>query len=43
VKLLEQTDFPEPPVRINTQPANAALYGWSETAAWNAIVDYYRQ
>ena len=42
VKLLEQTDFSEPLERINTQPAQAARYGWSEAAAWDAIAAYYR-
>ncbi|HUC11892.1 MAG TPA: NAD-dependent epimerase/dehydratase family protein [Stellaceae bacterium] len=37
--LAEQTEFPEPPVRINTDPARPPA--WSETAAWDAIVDYY--
>jgi UDP-glucose 4-epimerase len=43
VKLATQTDFSEPMVRINTQPAIAARYRWSENAAWDAIADYYRQ
>jgi hypothetical protein len=43
VRLLNQTDFSEPLERFNTQPASAKLCGWSETAAWDAIADYYRQ
>lgn len=43
VKLLEQTDFSEPLVRINTQPAIASYYKWSETAAWDRIAEYYKQ
>jgi UDP-glucose 4-epimerase len=43
VKLLEQTDFSEPLVRINTQPAIASHYNWSETAAWDEIAAYYKQ
>jgi UDP-glucose 4-epimerase len=39
VALLPQTEFPEPPVRINTDPAD--VRGWSETAAWDGIADYY--
>jgi len=39
VVLAQQTDFPEPLVRINTDPV--ALPGWNETAAWDGIADYY--
>ncbi len=42
VNLLAQTDFSEPLVRTNTQPAIGAHYGWSESAAWDAIAAYYR-
>jgi nucleoside-diphosphate-sugar epimerase len=41
VVLLEQTDFSEPMVRINTEPARDA--GWSEAAAWDATASFYRQ
>ena len=34
-----QTEFPEPPVRINTDRVD--LPGWSETAAWDALAEYY--
>jgi nucleoside-diphosphate-sugar epimerase len=37
--LARQTEFPEPPVRLNTEPAH--LPGWSESAAWDAVADYY--
>ena len=39
VTLAHQTEFPEPPVRINTDPLQ--FRGWSETAAWDAVADYY--
>ncbi len=39
VILAYQTEFPEPPVRINTNPVQPP--GWSEPAAWDAIADYY--
>lgn len=42
VRLLEQTDFSEPLVRVNTHPINANALGWSESMAWDAIADYYR-
>jgi len=39
VVLAHQTEFPEPLVRINTD--RTELPGWSESAAWDAIGDYY--
>ena len=41
VKLLDQTDFSEPLARINTHPIDSAALGWSESAAWDSIADYY--
>jgi UDP-glucose 4-epimerase len=38
----EQTDFSEPLARINRDAIDAAAYGWSEGAAWDALADYYR-
>jgi UDP-glucose 4-epimerase len=37
--LAQQTEFSEPLVRINTDRPD--LPGWSETAAWDAIAEYY--
>jgi nucleoside-diphosphate-sugar epimerase len=42
VVLMEQSDFSEPMVRINTEPA-AAASPWSETQAWDDIASFYRQ
>jgi UDP-glucose 4-epimerase len=42
VKLLEQNDFSEPFVRVNTHSVDAATLGWSEVAAWDNIAQYYR-
>lgn len=39
VSLAPQTDFAEPLVRINTEPAQVA--GWNESAAWGGIARYY--
>jgi UDP-glucose 4-epimerase len=39
VLLTPQTDFPEPPVRINTDPV--MLPDWNEPAAWDTIADFY--
>jgi UDP-glucose 4-epimerase len=37
----DQTEFPEPPVRINTDPCDPAALGWNETAAWDEFTTYY--
>lgn len=37
-----QTEFPEPVVRINTQPAAADFPAWNETSSWDRLADYYR-
>jgi UDP-glucose 4-epimerase len=37
----EQTDFPEPPVRINIDACDPAALRWNETAAWDEFVAYY--
>jgi UDP-glucose 4-epimerase len=42
VKILEQTDFSEPFVRVNTHRVDAAALGWSEVAAWDNIAQFYR-
>jgi len=42
VKSLEQSDFSEPLVRINTHTIDTRSLDWSETVAWNAIADFYR-
>jgi UDP-glucose 4-epimerase len=36
-----QTEFSEPPVRINTDVIDAEQLGWSEARAWDAFVAYY--
>jgi nucleoside-diphosphate-sugar epimerase len=38
--LLEQKDFNEPKVRINTDRLDT--FGWSESEAWDAEADFYR-
>lgn len=42
VNLLTQTDFSEPLIRTNTNVIALEDYGWSESAAWDALVKYYR-
>lgn len=41
LKLARQKEFSEPRVRINTTPLDSVAYGWSETAAWDAVAEYY--
>jgi UDP-glucose 4-epimerase len=42
VQLNHQLDFPEPRVRINTDPADADGLAWDESAAWDEMAWYYR-
>jgi UDP-glucose 4-epimerase len=42
VRLLRQTDFSEPMVRINTEPVTADSTNWDETKAWDEIAEFYR-
>ena len=37
----EQTAFPEPEIRINTDFVDGGALGWSESAAWDGFVSYY--
>lgn len=41
VELANQTSFPEPRVRINTDVLDAAALGWDEAAAWDEFARYY--
>lgn len=36
VKLLQQQEFPEPLIRVNTEPATHYVSGWDKNAAWDA-------
>jgi nucleoside-diphosphate-sugar epimerase len=42
VELREQTDFSEPLMRVNTDPAAVGSPGWNETEAWDRLAAYYR-
>lgn len=42
LEMLEQTNFSEPRIRINTDTPDAPALDWSETAAWDQLADYYR-
>jgi len=41
LELGEQREFPEPPVRINTELLDAAALDWDESAAWDKFTEYY--
>jgi UDP-glucose 4-epimerase len=42
LELETQSEFPEPPVRINTDLCDTARLGWSEAQAWDDFVRYYQ-
>jgi UDP-glucose 4-epimerase len=41
LELAEQTEFPEPRVRVNTDPLDPEVLGWDESRAWDELTDYY--
>jgi UDP-glucose 4-epimerase len=43
VELKKQIDFPEPRVRINTDPAELDIPDWNESAAWDELAQYYQE
>jgi nucleoside-diphosphate-sugar epimerase len=43
VELKQQTEFPEPRVRVNTDIPDARALGWDESAAWDEMAAYYRE
>jgi UDP-glucose 4-epimerase len=43
IRLAEQTEFPEPRIRINTEPAAAWAGQWDERAAWDEMAGYYQR
>lgn len=42
IALLQQSEFGEPMVRINTHRLNGFAFGWSEAAAWDAEAEFYK-
>ena len=42
LELGKQIEFPEPPMRINTDLLDAEALGWNEAQAWDDFVRYYR-
>lgn len=43
VELVDQVEFPEPRMRVNTDPAEALVHDWREADAWDAVAEYYRR
>lgn len=43
LELAQQTSFPEPRVRVNTDPLDPAELGWDEGRAWDDLAAYYRE
>jgi nucleoside-diphosphate-sugar epimerase len=41
VELAEQTEFPDPRVRTNTDPLDPVALGWDESRAWDELAAYY--
>jgi UDP-glucose 4-epimerase len=41
ITLLEQSEFDEPIVRINTDRIDNVMFGWNETLAWDAEAEFY--
>lgn len=41
LEFANQTEFPEPPERINTDPCDPAALDWNETVFWDEFVAYY--
>jgi UDP-glucose 4-epimerase len=39
----DQTEFPEPRVRVNTDKLDHDAYGFDENKAWDEFADYYRE
>ena len=43
VTLLQQEEFSEPMVRINTDRIDGSNLGWSESSAWDAEAEFYKR
>lgn len=42
LRLLEQSDFSEPLIRVNSDVISPAALDWNEGAAWDGLAAYYR-
>jgi UDP-glucose 4-epimerase len=43
IVLLDQVEFGEPMIRINTDRIDGEAFGWSEKLAWDAEAEFYRR
>jgi UDP-glucose 4-epimerase len=43
VECAKQTTFDEPMERFNTEPVDGRKLGWSESAAWDELAEYYER
>ncbi|MFH1111377.1 MAG: NAD(P)-dependent oxidoreductase [Planctomycetota bacterium] len=43
LELKTQSEFPEPRIRINTEPIDGKRLGWDEARAWDELAEYYKQ
>ena len=43
LELVEQTEFPEPLVRVNIDPLDPVGLAWDEGGAWDELAAYYRE
>jgi hypothetical protein len=41
LELMLQSAFPEPSLRVNSEPAEPCFPNWSEPAAWDGIAAFY--
>jgi nucleoside-diphosphate-sugar epimerase len=41
LELAVQTEFPEPRIRVNSDPADRLVPDWDEAAAWDGLARYY--
>jgi hypothetical protein len=41
ITLLQQSEFGEPMVRINTDRVDGTAFEWNEAAAWDAEAEFY--
>jgi UDP-glucose 4-epimerase len=41
VEFSKQTEFPEPVIRINTQPSALRQPDWCESSSWDQVAEYY--
>ena len=43
LSLGNQTEFPEPKIRVNSSPLNSDEFNWSENLFWDELANYYTE